>query len=380
MTTRLLIDALTIGYGGARTYLLDLLPRLAAYPLELHVLLSPAHAAEFQANAPKRVRWHFGPRPLANPFSRYGYQRYGLPRLAQELRADVLFVPGGLTGFRATGDGAPKLVTVIQNMLPFEPVERRRYALRHYPKMRLRLWLLSRGLRRTLRRADRVIFISEHSARRVLSRVPVLDHRIIPHGIPERFRHNGTDGAAVLARHGLRRPYLLYVSILDPYKHQDRILEGFERFMAETPRDLEMVFAGPVVGAYGRRIRAMAAQARSPVRCLDHVPPEDLPDLLRRAEALLFGSTCECCPFILLEYLAAGRPIVCSDKPPMPELAGEGALYVPALEPAAWAEALHRLFGEPGLGEALAVRAQARSRALDWESAARRTYAALTEW
>jgi len=379
---RILVDALSIGYGGGQTYVREMLPRLAGYPVELHVLISAKGAAGLRAFLRDGVVIREIPQSASNPFARFAYQRFVLPDLAARQGIDVVFVPGGLTGLRKRGNGRFKLVSMVQNMLLFEREERQRYRLRSYPKMRLRLWLLSIGHLRTLRQSDRVIFISNYSARVVKSRLATVDCRVIHHGGPDLYCGEASDISAVSKKYGLERPYLLYVSILDPYKHQDKVIAGFELYMAQNgQRDLSLVLAGPVVGAYGRQVSRWAENSRYAVRCLGHVPPEDLPALLRQAEVLLFASTCECCPFVLLEYLAAARPIICSDKPPMPEIAGDGAaLFVPAMEPAAWAKALAGVLSRPGLARQLAEGAAARSKVLTWEETARRTYRALVEW
>jgi glycosyltransferase involved in cell wall biosynthesis len=239
--TRILIDALSTGYGGAETYLRECLPRLARFPVELHLLVSPRYARSLAPILPAAVRLHAASPVTANPILRHAYQRFVLSKRVAELRPDVLFVPGGLTGLRPTAGCRFRTVAMVQNMLPFEPRERRRYRAREYPRMRLRLWLLARKMRATLRRADRVIFISNHSANVVRPLIGPVDSRVIPHGAPEAADNgdSGVDsaGEAIRAKYGLGGRYLLYVSLFDPYKHQDRVIEGFERFMSNgAPR------------------------------------------------------------------------------------------------------------------------------------------------
>jgi glycosyltransferase involved in cell wall biosynthesis len=54
---------------------------------------------------------------------------------------------------------------------------------------------------------------------------------------------------------------------------------------------------------------------------------EKLPSLYNASRALIFASSCECCPNILLEKLASSKMIFCSDKGPMPEFAEDGVAY-----------------------------------------------------
>jgi len=107
---------------------------------------------------------------------------------------------------------------------------------------------------------------------------------------------------------------------------------------------------------------------------------EQVRQLTSLADVLIFGSSCEACSFILLDYLSSGRPIVCSDYPTMMELAGDAALYVDPLSPQAWKRAMLETLagGEPVRRRA--ERAVARARCFSWEECAARTFEALTQW
>lgn len=375
----IVIDLLALGYGGSETYAREMLPRLAASGHEFIVLLRQGSGEVLRGAPPPQVQVVDAPAGTASPLGRFLYQRREVPRLMRELGARVLYVPSGHTGTPSRPDF--KLVSMLQNMLPFEARERARYWLSGYPRMRLRLWLLRHAFYGTLRRADRVIFISEYSASIVRPLLPGVDSRVIPHGVPQTFADKEPLDPKLPERYGLRKPYFLYVSILDPYKHQHVVVEGFERFCrAASQGRYQLALAGPIVGPYGAMVQRAAARCRGAVLCLGAVPPSDLPGLVRQAEILLFASTCENCPIVLLEYLGCGRPIICSRKQPMPEFAGDAAAYVDALDPEAWATELSRLTAAPNLMPQMAARARERARLYSWDETVRKTVAALTEW
>ena len=63
------------------------------------------------------------------------------------------------------------------------------------------------------------------------------------------------------------------------------------------------------------------------IKYIPHVPHEELPLYYSSHDAIIFASTCENMPNILIESMASGLPIVCSDKQPMPEFLKQGGYY-----------------------------------------------------
>ena len=97
-----------------------------------------------------------------------------------------------------------------------------------------------------------------------------------------------------------------------------------------------LVLAGRIRdGQYGLECEALIREKNleGPIRTIDRIPHEDLPPLLQNAHAILFASACECCPNILLEKMASGRPVFCDTIPPMPEFGGENLYYFDLYKP-----------------------------------------------
>jgi len=108
------------------------------------------------------------------------------------------------------------------------------------------------------------------------------------------------------------------------------------------------------------RLRGLAAGAD--VRFTGRLEPSDLADLRRRAAVVLAPSRWEePCPYSVLEALAAGVPVLASDRGGLPEIVGEAGT-LPATEPTAWSAALSEVWQNPALradrGEQGIVRAR----------------------
>lgn len=368
----ILINALSARQGGGQTYLLQLLARLPPGDPEVIHLLAPESLARQVEGGRVRVirpRW-----PLANPFLRALWERLFLRRLTARLRVHTVFFPGGVVSA-----GVPRgcrVVTMFRNMIPFDPVQRARYPLGY---QRLRNALLHGLMLRSFVRADVVIFLAEH-ARAVIEAAAghaLSNAVIIPHGIGPEFR---------VARASLPRPawlpagpYLLYVSTLDVYKAQLAVLRAFAQLLRGWQGPLQLLLLGPENPEYGRQVRAeitrLGLEAR--VRVPGPVPYRELPAVYRHATLKIFASESENCPNILLEAMAAGLPIACSSRPPMPEFGGDAVRYFDPADPAALAALLDELLRDDAARQALGAAAAQRAGRYDWDHTARATWAVL---
>ena len=376
------VDALCIDpSGGSESYLLEVLRRLAEYPVGMTVLATVGQGSHLRRVLPESVAFVEAPHWTGNPFGRSVYQRFWLRGVLNDLKPDVLWIPSGLTSFEKSRSDTLKVVQLLRNMMPFNKRERLRYSLWRDWYQRLRLFLLSKAIVRSLARADRTIFISEFSARTVAPLIHARDYHLVPHGLSRGFFEAQPADDEWLRRHGIRHPFFLYVSRLDPYKNQDVILDAFKRYRRLTgDRTTQLVFAGQAENSYARGIVRAIAAMRPDAVFLGIVPRKELPGLMAAASVLLFGSTCETCPNILIEYLAVGRPVITTTAPPMPEFAGDGALTVNAEDTEAWAQALRRIMSDVECRESLIRRARERSQKFSWDDTVRKTYAALTSW
>jgi glycosyltransferase involved in cell wall biosynthesis len=295
--------------------------------------------------------------------SRVAWQSRELGRLAGE-DCDVLFVPGG--SYR--GAFRP-FVTMFRNMLPFDAREMRRYGLSY---VFFRLLVLRWMQPRTFRAADGVIFLNDY-ARQVCARrgIRPLRSAVVPHGISDEFRIAPRPQVGPPSR-------LVYTSIIDVYKHQWNVAEAVQTLRREgLPVTLDLV--GRAYGPALRKLQSVMRRDPDAVRIVGAVPHQSLPALYRNAESFVFASTCENMPNILIEAMAAGLPIACSDRRPMPDILGDGGIYFDAEDPASIATALRRLLTDSHLRSTLSRRAHNRSEQYSWTRCAQETFAFLRD-
>jgi glycosyltransferase involved in cell wall biosynthesis len=111
----------------------------------------------------------------------------------------------------------------------------------------------------------------------------------------------------------------------------------------------------------------------------EFVPQSDLPGYLLDADIFVFASSCENMPNTLVEAMAAGLPIACSRRGPMPEVLEDGGEYFDPEISESIAAALRKLIDDEGLRQRLASRAKTLAARYSWERCARETWSFLVE-
>ncbi len=380
----ILIEA-TAALSGGKVYLAQLLPRLAALAPEtrFHVL----HNEDFD---PARLglagRENLSFHRVALPASdarnwlwvsllKVFWRLFVFPRHWRRLGAEVAF---SNTGFgplwRPRGR---RLVLALHNSMPFQPAL---HGEENSLPRRLRIAGLRLLLRATTRRGDLAIVFSEELRRLVRAALPALQTAVIHHGIEwgEAERAAPID-PPTLARHGLRQPYLLYVSQLHRYKNILPLLDAFARLRPRHP-DLSLVLVGQSADpGYRAEIDARIAtlDLAPHVRLLDGCPREDLKPLYRAAAAAVYPSLAENCPFGLLEALAFALPLAASNASAMPEIAADAARYFNPHDPDDIAHTLHQILSDDRLQHDLRQRARSRAASFSWDRAAQLTLLSL---
>lgn len=368
---RIFINGMNALQGGGQTYLLNLLQELPPNA-DIFVLLPDALKEKFPAQAGLEVitvgRWN------ANPLRRVIWENLYLPKMLKRLKIDIYFSAGGLFPL------APlpcKKVSAFRNMLPFSIVDRQRFP---WGYKRFRYAALKVLLSRAFQRADVVIFIS-HYAKKVIDQV--LPQRagssvVIYHGVGEQYRC--APGQPPVSASKLDYEYVLYVSILNVYKCHLEVVQAWADLRKRRLTKEKLVLVGPEYAPYAKQVRALidSLGLKDEVQLIGNVPYAELPSYYHHAKVNLFASTCENCPNILLEALASGRPVICSNVEPMPEIAQGSARLFSPFDPAEITEALIEVLDHPERAEAMGKAASQRAAEFSWAKTRAETWKTLT--
>ncbi len=229
---------------------------------------------------------------------------------------------------------------------------------------------LEREMLREISRADAVICVSEATRSDLLAFYEVDPRKVfgVLSGPPP-------SRAAAAAAIDLPERYLLFVSTIEPRKNLDVLIDAFEK-VKDRGYPGELVIAGKVGWKSEGTVRRISeSRWRASIRRLDYVDRAQLPWLYRRADAFVLPSIYEGFGFPLLEAMAEGAPVIAAENSSLPEVGGDAALYFPARDAAALADAITRIVSDAALRDQLRARAAANLARFSWERTAHETAA-----
>jgi glycosyltransferase involved in cell wall biosynthesis len=225
------------------------------------------------------------------------------------------------------------------------------------------------------RRSDRVIVPSRATREDLirLLRVPAEKIDLVPNGLGASPAARWDSEEELRRRYALgTRPFVLTVSLKRPNKNLLRLLEAMALIPGE--RRPILILAGHAT-PYEDELRARADELGlgESTRFLGWVSSEELEGLYRSATCFVFPSLYEGFGLPVLEAMARGTPVACSNRGALIEVADDAALLFDPEQPDAIAAAIEKLLAEPMERERLSRAGREQAAGFTWAEAARRT-------
>ena len=354
---RIAIDAHAIGnrQTGNEVYVRNLLQRFVKLEPR-NEYLAYVSSKDAPSDIPKRVKTR---RVAANPFVRLGFQ---LGAQLREDRPDLVHVQ-----YTAPLRCPVPIVVTVHDVSFLEHPE-------FFSAFRQRQLALT--VERTVRRAARVLTCSEFSRWAIATAydldpetIHVAHNAFAPGFHPTDHRRAK---AVVRERYGISAPFLLCVGNIQRRKNQSGLIKAYESLIQAHPEHRQdLVFVGKDT-SQSAEIRDLARQ--SPVKDRIHfagfVPDEVLPAFYNASDLFVFPSFYEGFGIPLLEAMACGRPIACSNRTAMPEVAGKTAVLFDPGSLQSIGQALHDMLVNLDLCQKLGEAALHRSRGFSWDATA----------
>jgi glycosyltransferase involved in cell wall biosynthesis len=309
-----------------------------------------------------------------NLFFRSYWQKFKLTKLAKK-HCDVLFVPGG----NYQGAFRP-YVTMFQNMLLFDFKELKRF----FPRLKFfHLLLLSFLQRKTFVKSDAVICLTDYGRQTLQKRLSNSNKYlpVINHGINKRFFVEPKQQLDVTRYSQDKLLRILYVSTVFPYKHQDSVVRAVINLSKQgVPIGLDLIGGGYAASLKNlHNLQVQLDADNKVIRYHSALSYQEIHNFYKQADIFIFASTCETFGNVLLEAMATGLPIACSNHQPMPEILQDAGVYFNPENVTEITSALQRLIANPGLRSDIAYKAYNLAKQYSWEKCADETFKVIAE-
>mgnify|MGYP003585050243 CR=1 FL=1 len=355
------------GRTGVASYVVNLLHSLQEEDeVNSYDVILPASDARLIRDGFPRFRKHILSDRLGRPVPNIAWHNLVLPGRSRREKYDLVHIPSyrRLPLIKGT-----RVVATVHDLATLH-MDGKYDAARMFYNRRI--------VPALIRRADHVITVSRFTADDLVNLVgyPAEKISVIYSGIHREHYHPVPADecrARLKERHGLDGPFIVFVSRVEhPAKNHLRLIQAFERLKARSPSDLKLVLAGAdwngaeVVKAYA---------ARSPVArdvvFTGFVSIEDIPHFYSACEVMVYPSLFEGFGFPIVEAMACGAPVICSNTTSMKEIAADQAPTFDPLDVDGIADALEAALRR-GKSDERSARGIAYAATFDWRDTARR--------
>jgi glycosyltransferase involved in cell wall biosynthesis len=299
--------------------------------------------------------------PTQHPTIRILWEQAIQPWALREAGVDLLH---GLALVGPAASACPFVVTVHDLSFVFYP---QNFQL-------LKRLYLQFFTRLSVRRARRVIAISENTKRDVVQQYGISADRVdlIYYGLDPIFRPLPSDQVARFrAERQLPERFMLFVGTLEPRKNVVRLIEAYAQLPRERPPLLLVGGKGWLYDDIFARVEDLDLSGE--VRFVGYVSAEELPWWYNAADLFVYPSLYEGFGLPPLEAMACGTPVVSSTVSSLPEVVGSGGLLVDPTDTEALASAMKRLVTDRDTHESIRAAGLARAQTFSWDEAAGRT-------
>ncbi len=343
--------------AGVEEYTYQLIKHLAMLEeSQKHRFLLYAPAGQIKAN---RLNWN-----LPKNFKLVGLAWPFLGWTQIRLAAEFLFnqPPVLLIPVHVLPCFSPKKSVVVIHGLEYE------YYPQMYPRMRLNY--LRWSTKNALKRADKIIAVSQNTKKDLMDLYRAEPSKIFV------VHHGWTAPARVSKKKG--RPYILYLGRLESKKNITGLVQAFDLFKQKYQTSHRLVLAGPAGYGYQAISRQLSRlKHRGEIVETGYLSQEQKWQMLSGADLFVWPSFYEGFGMPILEAQALACPVITSNLSSLPEIAGQGALLVNPKGIEEIAENMYKVISDRNLRNRLIEQGRQNLKRFSWRKCARQTLEAI---
>ncbi len=221
------------------------------------------------------------------------------------------------------------------------------------------------------RRASAIITVSRFSHGAILDGLKVAPERLfmVHNGGPIPVPASYDNWSTRAVRMGIERPYVLALSSVNPHKNIDTLIRAFRGVRSADDCQLVIVGHMPKTGPSLLELSHSLGLGRK-VIFTGYLDNDSLKQAMRHARLLAFPSRYEGFGLPVIEAMADGIPVVCSNAAALPEIAADSALFVDPLSPGQLTSAIERMLADEALRRRLSAAGRRNAGRFSWERTA----------
>lgn len=265
-----------------------------------------------------------------NAYSKVFFEQLILPFYLIKYRIDAVYFPGNYACIFST----KPILLFIQSVLDFYKSEDISFLKKIYRHIFLRL---------SARKAKKIITPSSFAKEIIIKnlKIPKLKIDVVYHGIDNNLFNNKIDdeildkGKKLLSKNGINGKYILYVAALWDHKNHEKLILAFERLLKLKNIELKLVLVGSGLGTNKVFLKYIYNLPKrlglsDNVIFIDNLDLKDLSIFYKLAHMFVFPSLCESFGLPVIEAMACGLSIICSDAFALPEILSDAGILVNA--------------------------------------------------
>lgn len=258
-----------------------------------------------------------------------------------------------------------KRVTVIHDLSPI-----------HYPEWHQ--FISSKAqelfLPAILKRADHIITNSNFTAQDVIQYFPFTKNKTtgILLGKEDFFKPN--PNKAILAKLGLKTPYILHTGTIEPRKNLPLLVKAFEQIKKEKATNLQLVLVGKL-GWKSESLQAIIniSPFKKDIKLLGYVERDMLPTIYTEARVFVYPSHFEGFGLPVLEAMSCGTPVIVSDVSSLPEIIGTSGLTFLPNDQEQLVKKINQVLDNDSLIQTLSEQSLQQAAKFSWDKTAKKT-------
>lgn len=237
----------------------------------------------------------------------------------------------------------------------------------------------TKRVKRCLQWTDLVLTISESSKKDIIEYLQVDPEKVYVTPLASRYYPNylSEEVAQILekqANYDFSKPYLLFVSTIEPRKNINNIITAFNFLKEKYKIEHQLI----LIGRKGWNYEPIfAAIENSPwanqIHHLNYLSNELVALFYSKADVFVYPSHYEGFGLPVLEAMTLGAPVVTSNTSSIPEVSGDAAILIDPSDPVQLAEAILKVISDSQLRQELINKGKARAKLFSWERTAKET-------